>query len=244
VHPTAGIARAFLVILIALFLGGLVKFVYGRGRAVGEGFVIKGEPRQTLLTPANATPPLTPLQAGGPKEPAKPASEALNPPAKEVVVHIAGAVKRPGVYRFSPEARAQEALQQAGGANGNANLDGINLAARLEDGQQLYVPTKAEYPQGGAAPVTADAKKSRGGNHHGGSSGSNKLTRPGQGAVNINTANAQQLQRLPGVGPAMSARIIAFRKENGPFTEPEGLMDVTGIGEKKFAKMKPFVRVR
>jgi competence protein ComEA len=244
VRPTAGMARAFLVILIALFLGGLVKFVYGRGRAFGEGFVIKGEPRQTLAPSANTTPPLSPLQAGEPKEPAKPASEALNPPAKEVVVHIAGAVKRPGVYHLSPDARAQEALRQAGGANVNANLDGINLAAHLEDGQQLYVPTKAEYPQGGAAPVSADAKKSRGGNPQRGSSGSNKLTRPGQGAVNINTANAEQLQRLPGVGPAMSARILAFRKENGPFTEPEGLMDVTGIGEKKFAKMKPFVRVR
>ena len=176
------------------------------------------------------------------------------PPASEIVVHVAGAVKKPGVYRLSPDARNDDALKAAGGPTENADTDRINLAARAEDGSQLYVPTKQEASGGGAetgSAVTNAANKSgsKSGAAHPNAAGEGsgkpeKLKTPGEGTVNINTAGAEELQRLPGIGPAMAERILSFRKENGSFQAPEDLMNVTGIGEKKFAKMQPFVKVR
>jgi competence protein ComEA len=154
------------------------------------------------------------------------------------------------VYQLSPGSRANDAIRAAGGARSDAYLDAINLAARLEDGVQLYVPTRREQPAGGAAESTAFLKTGASNpasaqvRSAGSSSRSTKLGRPGEGTVNINTAGAEELQRLPGIGPSYAARIIQFRRENGPFTSPEQLMDVSGIGEKKYEKMKPFVRLR
>jgi len=136
-------------------------------------------------------------------------------------------------------------------------IDAVNLAARVEDGSQLYFPTHKEQPDGGASspapslPPAASAGKQGGRTaaqkpgkkgEKGGKPG--KLTAPSQGTVNINTADAEQLQRLPGIGPAMAERLIAFRKENGGFKSAEDLLQVSGIGEKKFARLQPFVRVR
>jgi competence protein ComEA len=173
-------------------------------------------------------------------------------------------VKKPGVYHLPPQARADDAVKAAGGATEDANLDAVNLAAHLQDGKQLYIPTHKEHPTGGAddqidasqpdatsavSPTSRPTVQAHGSPRKGaGSRGrstshGNKLTTPGQGTVNINTASAEELQRLPGVGPGMAARIIEFRKENHGFANAEQLMDVSGIGEGRYAKMKPFVRV-
>jgi competence protein ComEA len=186
--------------------------------------------------------------------PANGASEVPSPSPtapKEVVVHVAGMVRKPGVYHLALTARAEDALKAAGGAKEGANLDAINLAERVEDGKHLYVPSRKETPEGGAAENPADSEPVAGTKSAGApksashrSARGDKLTTPGKGTVNINRAGLVELQRLPGVGPAMSERILQFRKENGSFSSPDQLMDVKGIGEKKFAKMEPFVRVR
>ncbi|HLK56243.1 MAG TPA: ComEA family DNA-binding protein [Chthonomonadaceae bacterium] len=167
----------------------------------------------------------------------------------EVVVHVAGAVQKPGVYHLKPEARNVDALQAAGGPTADANTNGVNLAAHVQDGAQLYIPTRSELPAGGmasAAPIVQGGKI-------GGKSVSkpskqsgkvDKLTDPSQGLINLNTADAAQLQRIPGIGPSMAERILAYRKESGGFRSPEDLKQISGIGESKFAKMKPFVTVR
>jgi competence protein ComEA len=177
----------------------------------------------------------------------------------QVVVHVAGAVNKPGVYHLPPEARGEDALRAAGGPKKDANTDAINLAAHVEDGSQLYIPTRKEQSEGGAPPVAdvsaasipempaptksvARARPSHRESRRG--SKPDKLTIPGQGQINLNTASAEELQRLPGVGPAMAARLLAFRQENHGFRSVEDLLQVSGIGEKKFAKLRPFVTVK
>ena len=213
---------------------------------VGYGFWQNGKQAQTALTIRGRTP----LAADSviqslPVPSDSPAVQKLAQPlsalAKEVVVHVVGAVEKPGVYRLAPEKRIDDAVKAAGGAKANADLDSMNLAAPIEDGSRIEVPVKGEATvlpgwdkKTPAVPRKADSEPPKPG----------KLSPSSGGHVNINSADAQQLQRLPGVGPAMADRILSHRKENGPFAEPEQLMDVTGIGEKKFARMKPFVRVR
>jgi competence protein ComEA len=108
-----------------------------------------------------------------------------------------------------------------------------------------------EHPDGGApeqtaqaVPTAASAARKPGRATSASPSRAQKLTNPGQGTVNINTASVEELQRLPGVGPSYAVRILQFRKENGPFTSADQLMDVSGIGPKKFEKIKPFVRLK
>lgn len=177
---------------------------------------------------------------------------------QEIVVHVAGAVKKPGVYHLRLGARNEDALKAAGGANADASPDAIDLAAHADDGMQLYFPTRKEHPTGGADAVPTSVSgvgKTKSGAHgvvsHGGASRggiatgkADKLTSPGQGQVNINTASEAELMRLPGIGPAMAARILDYRKQNGAFKSPDDLNQVSGIGEKKLAKMLPFVRIK
>ena len=196
--------------------------------------------------------------------PQMPVSGAQEDPPEEFVVHVAGAVKRPGVYHLRQKARNDDAVKAAGGATSTANLDAINLAAKVEDGEQLYIPTKQEQPTGGATTDTLSSAliakpltlktgaqlgsktgKSFAKTSKKGASGGKaaKLTDPSQGKVNLNTAGIEELERLPGIGPAMAERVIEWRKENGGFKNAEDLMQVSGIGEKKFAKMQPFLLV-
>jgi competence protein ComEA len=175
--------------------------------------------------------------------PAKP--EETGPSPKEeskIVVHVAGAVKKSGVYRLPPGSRCDDAVKAAGGSTKDAYLDGINLAAKVEDGQQLYVPSKKERMAGGVAASSPSGVKSDG--TPGRAAGPAKFSRPGEGTVNLNTASAEELQRLPGVGPATAERIVTHRKENGGFGQIEDLMDVPRIGDKTFERLRPFIRVK
>lgn len=143
--------------------------------------------------------------------------------AGEVVVHVAGAVATPGVLRLPGDARVADAIAAAGGAVPDADLGRINLAAHIQDGQQVYVPKLGE-PTPAAAP--------------GGS------TPAGPAApLNLNTASAEELDALPGVGPAIAQAIVDHRTQNGPFASIENLLDVRGIGQAKLDTLRPQVTV-
>lgn len=162
-----------------------------------------------------------------------------------IVVHVAGAVRRPDVYEFREGDRVRDAIIRAGGALPDADLNALNLAEKLSDGQKVYVPVVGEAVQETQVGTVSTAEESAGAGRTPTSRGSTKkLSSPSEGTVNINTADSETLQRLPGVGPATAERIIEYREQKGRFTAPEELMEVRGIGPKKFAKMKALVRVQ
>lgn len=144
----------------------------------------------------------------------------------EVYVDVDGAVVRPGVYRLKDGARVSQAIDAAGGLTAEADVAGLNRASKVTDGQKIYVPTVGE--QQAAAAV--------------GGAESGAATTPGAGSsselVNINTASAAELQTLSGIGPSMAQSIIDERTKNGAFASVDDLMRVSGIGEKKLAKIK------
>lgn len=140
---------------------------------------------------------------------------------KTVKVHVSGAVARPGVYELPTGARVIEAVEEAGPLP-EADLDALNLAAPLMDGQKIPVPRKGE-----AARLPAAA---------GGGSPAGTL-------ININTASAAELEALPGIGPSLAQRIVAYREEHGPFRTIEDIKNVSGIGEGRFAQIKDLITV-
>lgn len=141
-----------------------------------------------------------------------------------VKVHVKGAVNEPGVYECAADARIQDAILMAGGATEEAETGSLNLAAMVKDGQMIQVPSKSEQA-GQTPPVQPSVEKSRGSSAE-------------DGKININTASETELDQLPGIGPSLAKRIIAYREENGYFTSIEELTNVSGIGEKKFEELK------
>ena len=150
---------------------------------------------------------------------------------KGLLIHVAGAVARPGVYELPVGARVADAVEIAGGAQAEADLDRLNLAAKVADGQRVGVPRKGE-------PLDdAGAMASGGGSADGWADGS------GGGLVNLNTANLAQLETLPGVGPATAAKIVSYRQERGGFKSVRDLLNIRGIGEARFAELRDRVTV-
>jgi len=178
---------------------------------------------------------------------------------EEVVVQVAGAVKRPGVYHLRVGARFDDAVKAAGGLAANANPASVNLAAKAPDGAQLYVKNRIEQPTGGvgeeaggivlpAQPAgksglkaSAKSPTTRTASASGGRTA--KLTDPSQGKVNLNTATSEELQKVRGIGPAMAAKIITYRTENHGFQSLEDLLQVSGVGSKTYAKLSPFLKI-
>lgn len=151
--------------------------------------------------------------------------------AAEVYVDVDGAVASPGVYRLKEGARVSQAIDVAGGLTAEADVTGLNRASKVADGQKIYVPKVGEQQA-----VTA------GGGADGGAvvtSGANDAA----GLVNINTSSVAELQTLSGIGPSMAQSIIDERTKNGPFASVDDLMRVSGIGEKKLAKIKDCICV-
>lgn len=154
-----------------------------------------------------------------------------------LVVHVTGAVTHPGVVRVEPGCRVFQAIDAAGGALATAQLSALNLAAQVEDGQQILVPTVEEaatwQPGAGAGSQQGPAAGS------GASPGSGGA----QQVVNINTATAAELQALPGVGPVLAERIVGWRNEHGAYPSVDALDAVSGIGPKMLARIRDLVRV-
>jgi competence protein ComEA len=156
---------------------------------------------------------------------------------QDIFVHVAGAVRRPGLYRVPSAARVAEALERAGGPLRRAELTAVNLAARMEDGQQVVVPAAGAVPVAGAAgarasPGTAGAAPGAAG------------AVPGAAGVKLSLAAAtvDQLEELDGIGPTLAGRIIEYRDAHGGFRSVDQLREVDGIGEKRFATLREAVQ--
>jgi competence protein ComEA len=188
-----------------------------------------------LLRPpdAPATELLLPRAGEGPGAGAPPPSGASSTTAApaELVVHAAGAVAVPGVHRLPVGSRVGDLLAAAGGPTGEADLDRVNLAAALADGERIWFPRVGEQePSVVAGERAAPAEPGA----------------PGVGAgglVDINQATTEELDTLPGVGPATASAIIEHRERNGPFRTVEDLLAVPGIGDAKLAQLRDLVRV-
>ncbi len=166
----------------------------------------------------------------------KPALETQEPNKIKILnVHVTGSVSKPGVYQLPADARIIDAVNKAAPLE-DADLDSLKLAARIVDGQDIYVPQKLGDQQGTALPPARS-----------GSSASSAA--PGinsavvGGLVNINTADQSQLDTLPGIGSSLAQRIIDYRDNNGPFKDIEELKDVSGIGDKNFEILKDKITV-
>lgn len=178
------------------------------------------QPTPIYLTPAPAT-----------------AVPTLTPTPSAIVVFVNGAVVFPNTYELPFNSRVDEAIAAAGGFTEAAYVDVVNQAQLLQDGSQVYVPSVAETAVSTPTVVTIPL--------------SNQMAPAGDGEagevagqpININTAGSEALQTLPGIGPSTAQKIIDHRQESGPFTAIENIMDVSGIGEGKFDKIKDQITV-
>jgi competence protein ComEA len=143
--------------------------------------------------------------------------------SSEVKVYVTGAVNVPGVYVVSDGARVSDALEMAGGPSPDADLEAVNLARRVRDEDQVVFPRKGEASTAAATPQGVSSSSGR---------------------IDLNTADTQTLERLPGIGPVRAQAIIRYREQNGRFTRVEELLEVTGIGQATLAGIFDLVEVR
>jgi competence protein ComEA len=188
------------------------------------GWVLSSRPHRI---PVNAT-----VEASAPalSTPAARSSAAVSgSSAAGVVVDVAGKVRHPGVYRLPAGARVQDAVTAAGGITPGVDPISINLARKLTDGEQVVVGLTASGQPASGQPATGGAGPATGG--------------VGAGPVNLNTATAEQLDALPGVGPVLAQRIVDWRNQHGRFASVDELSNVSGIGDAKLADLKPLLTV-
>ena len=251
--------RVRATIIVALLIGAVVG---GAGLWSAHR---PGPPPIVISGPVGTSP--TPVK-GAPPSPAPTAAPPLPAPEPKYYVHVAGAVRNPSLYLLPPGSRVMQAIKAAGGPTSKADLDAVNLAEKVKDGEKVYIPNKSaaasppamlappgnSIGEGSAAPAssptatdsspaTTPAPPSAKTAKAAGAGKAAKLSSPAQGQVDINTATAAQLQRLPGIGPAMAARVLAYRQQAGGFQKVEELQEISGIGPKKYAKLAPLVKL-
>lgn len=210
-------SMALLLLLAAIAAGWTMYTLYGEDRA------------QPLTAGA--------VQAGG--------GENIPSDFRQIAVYVTGEVRSPGVVYVPFDGRVADAVNACGGVLPTADLNRVNMAQTVKDGLHVKVPEKqaaaeGSVPVGGGGSRAAAASEDAGGRqgNDGGGKGGGKQADSGGDMVNINTADADGLTKLKGIGPAMARRIVEYREENGPFQSPEELQRVKGIGRVKFAKLQ------
>jgi len=180
----------------------------------------------THLLGSKSGPRSVTVEAASGADPTAPPSKGALPAATSafVVVDVAGAVRRPGVYRLRQGARITDAIARAGGATSRAQIVSVDLAAPLADGEQVLVPSAGDSGSGAVAGVGAAA-------------GGPSTSAP----IDLNTATAEQLDTLPGVGPVTAQKIVEYRQTHGPFTSVDQLDAIPGIGAARIADLKGLV---
>lgn len=216
--PRAALVLAVVVVVVAL----IVILLGARGSGAGGVATVTGAPV------VSARP------SDGSRTPG-----ATSSPAPSVVVHVLGAVQRAGVVTLPGTSRVTDALSAAGGAADDADLARLNLARPVQDGERLYVPRLGEVdvPQA----LGGDAGGGAGAGGEGSASGGG-VSGPA-GLVDLNAADQAALETLPGIGPALAGRILAWRDEHGRFATVDDLLDVSGIGDARLADLRDRVRV-
>jgi competence protein ComEA len=223
-------------VAVAAGVVGAVVVAVGVLLLLGEPF---GPPARLTLPRADGAPEGPAAGsgpgAGAPADPGQGATGAPVPGAQApvVTVHAAGAVARPGVYVLPSGARVADVVTAAGGALPEADLDRLNLAARVNDGDRISVARKGDpvapaVPPGGGEPAAAS---------------SGPAGPAGSGPLDLNAATAEQLDTLPGIGPATARSIITYRTRHGRFRSVTELLEVPGIGPTKLEALRPLVRV-
>ena len=188
---------------LALYAAGVLLVLVLGARYLGR----EGEAASREPAPGAAGAPLAPQESAGGR----------------LTVHVAGAVRRPGVYRLRAGARVDDAVIRAGGVRRGADLSAVNLAAKLEDGRQVVVPARAPtVAAGGAAAASSSAPAV---------------------PLNLNTATVDQLDEIDGIGPSTAEKILGYRNEHGGFGSVEELAQISGIGEKRMAVLRERVRL-
>jgi competence protein ComEA len=206
---------AALAVLVAAVMAALA---WSSVRASDPGDLV---PARSLTAPGSeASAPLVTTEA----VPAAASSPSTPSSAAEVVVDVAGKVRRPGIVRLRAGSRVVDAVKAAGGPRRGVDLSGLNLARVLVDGEQVVVGVPA--PAGVAAGAASAAGAG-----------------PPGALVNINTASQDQLETLPGIGPVTAQAILQWRTDNGAFSAVDELLEVSGIGEATLADLAPFVTV-
>lgn len=158
---------------------------------------------------------------------------------EEIVVHIAGEVQQPGIVKIKDGSRIADIIEKAGGLTDQANLNNINLAYIVEDGQKITIPSKQEEikeyisNQGGEGIIQGNPEMN-----------TNQNTTIKNLKININKATKEELQSLSGIGESTAQKIIDYRKENGEFKQIEDLKNVSGIGEAKYNAIKDNIKVK
>ncbi len=145
---------------------------------------------------------------------------------KEIIIHISGAVKNPGILKMDSSKRIVDAVELAGGATNDADLDRVNLAAKLHDEEKVYIPKFGEENSNNLVPTTSSVNS----NHN------------GTEKININSADSSELQKIPGIGEKTAQKIIDYRSNN-PFSSIEDIKNIDGIGDKKFESMKEYISI-
>ncbi len=226
---------AAVVLLVVAVAAGVFWYRTGSGptseAGARDGSAVAGEAPDTTLSDDAPTAGVDSSGTEGSIGDA--GSEPGASPTGEIVVHVAGAVGKPGVVRLSAGSRVADAVEAAGGGVADADLDRLNLAAVLEDGQRILVARRGDPPEvGDPTGVTSGAGSSPGGDES------------DDGApIDLNTATTEELESLPGIGPVLAEAIIDERESRGGFRSVNELRDVRGIGEKRFEDLKDRVVV-
>ncbi|RUQ02449.1 ComEA family DNA-binding protein [Curtobacterium sp. HSID17257] len=238
--PRAAVALAAVVVALALVVVaiGTLDARSSAGVTVTSG-PSTAEARPSRGPGTGASPGPASADAPGVGAPTGSASAAA------VSVYVLGAVVRAGVVEVPSGTRVDDVLQQAGGATADADLARLNLARPVVDGERLYVPRVGETAVPEALRPDVPGGSGGGGSSAGGTAGSSGAggVDPGADVVDLNTADQATLETLPGIGPALAARILAWREEHGGFSSVDDLLEVSGIGDTRLAELRDRVRV-